>query len=221
MRLEEVLKSLKKGERYDLVKLWKEMPVKLGGILSFISINERLVSVRVKESKFVSLFTGVGEIYLKASEHYYLRCKSLKVQDYDVYLSVEDYQEAPPFIFRRHVRVVPLEREDIKVHVNLQEGKIEAYVVDISEGGMGIVVDGERAPTLLKEMERSNKLPLSMELTGETILELYGEIRNVNLLEEGSIRLGLQFIEAPSSVLEPIRQYVMRVQRHRLGGLSI
>lgn len=224
MRIVDLLKSMKKGEGYEITTLWREMPVKTKGVLLSIDLKESIIDLDLSKCKFRELFVG-KDIYLKFSQEHYLRGSALKLEKGTVLqVLAKSLEKPPPFVLRRFLRIIPPPDERVMVSICIEEKEciLDAPALDISEGGLGVVLDKEKATLLLGDLkgqtEEECKRPevsIHVKLPLEGALNLRAEIRNINI-EGQVVRVGMKYLLKSEDEVEPIRRFIIRVQKKLL-----
>ncbi len=116
---------------------------------------------------------------------------------------------------REYYRLVTSVVNPVKCMINTEAGMLEALVVDISIGGVGILAYQENGE--LTAGETYHGCRISLPGAGEFALSLAVCTTFEITLKNGrhTNRAGCQFIELPPSVETEIQRYIIRVDRER------
>lgn len=116
---------------------------------------------------------------------------------------------------REYYRLVTSVVNPVKCMINTGEGMLEALVVDISIGGVGILAYQENGE--LAAGETYHGCRISLPGSGEFALSLAVCTTFEITLKNGrhTHRAGCQFIDLPPSVETEIQRYIIRVDRER------
>lgn len=116
---------------------------------------------------------------------------------------------------REYYRLVTSVVNPVKCMINTEAGMLEALVVDISIGGVGILAYQENGE--LTAGETYHGCRISLPGSGEFALSLAVCTTFEITLKNGrhTHRAGCQFIDLPPSVETEIQRYIIRVDRER------
>lgn len=165
-----------------------------GGLVSFNTAHDQ---VRV-------LFTSPALSLVDVSGERLLRAKFPK--------------EMLRFQRREYYRLAAPLTHPVKCLINLENGILEALVLDISIGGLGVLSYSQDVE--FHEGDIYNGCRLSLPGAGTYVVSL--QIRTIyeQSLRSGAIshRVGCQFIHLAASVENVIQRYIIRVERERRLG---
>lgn len=116
---------------------------------------------------------------------------------------------------REYYRLVTSVVNPVKCMINSEQGMLEALVVDISIGGVGILAYQDSGE--LNAGETYHGCRISLPGSGEFALSLEVCTTFEITLKNGrhTHRAGCQFIDLPASVETEIQRYIIRVDRER------
>lgn len=116
---------------------------------------------------------------------------------------------------REYYRLVTSVVNPVKCMINTEQGMLEALVVDISIGGVGILAYQESGELNAGEVYHGCRI--SLPGSGEFALSLEVCTTFEITLKNGrhTHRAGCQFIDLPASVETEIQRYIIRVDRER------
>ncbi|MDO9225534.1 MAG: flagellar brake protein [Pseudomonadota bacterium] len=116
---------------------------------------------------------------------------------------------------REYYRLVTSVVNPVKCMINTEQGMLEALVVDISIGGVGILAYQESGELIAGETFHGCRI--SLPGSGEFALSLSVCTTFEITLKNGrhTHRAGCQFIDLPPSVETEIQRYIIRVDRER------
>lgn len=116
---------------------------------------------------------------------------------------------------REYYRLVTSVVNPVKCLINTEQGMLEALVVDISIGGVGVLAYQESGE--LSAGETYHGCRLSLPGSGEFALSLAVCTTFEITLKNGrhTHRAGCHFIDLPASVETEIQRYIIRVDRER------
>lgn len=228
MSLVDILSDIKSGREYEVITSWKEIPIRLKLGVRWVSPQERFVSFDFTGCKFKHVFSDQTPVYIKIGE-LFLLCKVFSNIRDELVLEVDSPVPAPPIVLREFIRVQPTEREPVYVSFCLNDDCVmRLQAVDISESGVGVVVQGEDASRIMDVLSQiaadiqriHTPLDVEIELPRDGTVRAKGELKNI-IGGQGNVyvRLGLK-INLEESQRKKIRQYIMRRQREILDQLK-
>lgn len=221
----ELLKSVKVGEKYEIITAWQGVPVKIKRKVRWVSVPDRLISFDFSDCKFRRAFSN-EKVHVKLNE-LYLECDIFSNIRDELVLHVNTVSPPPPVVIREFVRVVPSESKPVYVSFCAGENCIvSAKAVDVSESGVGLMLSKEDVTKLLSmlgsaEGETYHKtFSMIIDLPEEGSISAVGELKNILDKENGIyFRLGFK-IELKPSDLKKLRSYIMKRQREILDKLK-
>ncbi len=226
----ELLRNIEKGDTYEVIVSWKEIPIKVKLKVRWVSPQERFISFEFKDCRFKSIFSADKEVYVKLGDVYLLTEVFSNLRD-ELVLEVESITPPPPIVMREFVRVQTSEKEPVYVIFYLdEENTLLVKATDISEMGVGVLIDKGQVERLLSSLDVPQEgssalihrsLPLLIEMPDGYKLKAEGELRNI-ITQEGAtyVRLGFS-IRLPERDLKHIRAYVMRRQKEMIEHLNM
>ncbi|MEO1766468.1 flagellar brake protein [Thiobacter aerophilum] len=118
---------------------------------------------------------------------------------------------------REYYRLVCPLREPLFCHIPLKSEPLEAQVVDISVGGVGLGNLAPNTPLLVGERYPG----CSLTLPGEGALLTTLEVRSLQdlALRNGGLvkRAGCRFVDLPAAQQAMIQRYIIRIDRERIA----
>ncbi|GEM_PF-737029 len=115
---------------------------------------------------------------------------------------------------RQSLRITVSEKMPIHVHVYKDDKPIKVLPVDISEGGIGIVVPLEFNPKLNQKVKLDITFPTGMSFNVE------GEVVRLEEASKGK-RLGLKFSNPKYRLIEEVNKYIMARQREIMNKIRM
>ena len=118
---------------------------------------------------------------------------------------------------REYYRLVTSLANPIKCIISTEQGDLEAVVVDISIGGVGVLAYQKDLPLHIDRSYHGCRItipgigPFAVSLNVRSVFHV--TLRN----GRRSNRAGCQFIDLPSSLETEIQRYIMRLDRERRG----
>ncbi len=231
MSLTEILGDIKSGRECEVITSWKEIPIRLKLKVKWVSPLERFISFDVKNCKFKHLFSDRSQVYIKVGELFIL-CKVFSNIRDELVLEADSPVPAPPIVLREFIRVQPTEKEPVYVSFCISEDcVVKVKAVDISESGVGVLVNQEEAGRLIdllsqivSDIQRIHTpFDIEIELPREGTVRTKGELKKHNNIigTQGDIYIRLGFkLDMEESQRKKIRQYVMRRQREILDQIK-
>lgn len=220
----ELLKSIKVGEKHEIITTWQGVPVRIKQKVRWVSVPDRFVSFDFSDCKFKRAFSN-EKVYVKLGE-LYLECDMFSNIRDELVLHVNMVSPPPPVVMREFVRVEPSESKP--VHVSFCAGEdciVSVKAVDVSESGVGVMLSKEDVAKLLSMLNNSEVEPyhktfsMVIELPEEGSISAIGELKNILNKDEGIyFRLGFK-IEPKPADLKKLRSYIMKRQREILDKL--
>jgi len=220
----ELLKSIKVGEKHEIITTWQGVPVRIKQKVRWVSVPDRLISFDFSDCKFKRAFSN-EKVYVKLGE-LYLECDIFSNIRDELVLHVDMVSPPPPVVMREFVRVEPSESKSVYVSFCTGEDCIvSAKAVDVSESGVGLMLSKEDLAKLFSmlnsaEGEAYHKtFSMVIELPEEGSISALGELKNILSKDEGIyFRLGFK-IEPKPADLKKLRSYIMKRQREILDKL--
>ncbi len=225
-----VSEILKEGNSYEIITKYKEIPIKVRMKLKWISDEDNLAGFDWKLVSYKKAFSTLDPVYVKLSEDKYLRSQVFSNLGKELVLSIEEITSPPEFIKRRFVRVEPHEKKPVVVIFNINNKKIKVNAKDISETGVGILLDRKKDREIIKFLEEElKKLKTGEFLECEIEINLpemgnvrgKGKLKNVIDFENGVYtRLGFE-ASFPKEDIYKIRKYVLERQKEIIQSLRM
>ncbi|SHK47838.1 PilZ domain-containing protein [Thermocrinis minervae] len=225
MDVKEVLRTLQPGQRYELLTVWKEIPIRTKLLLKWVSPNDMLVGFDYRECVFKNVIQK-GHVYLKVGDMYLETVIFSNIRD-ELVLEVLNLTSPPPVVMREFVRVEPSEEEPVYVDLCLEDRCIvNTKAVDISESGVGIHVSPDYSEELMKMLNFPTEdllhkaFDVHIKLPSGHVLEAKGELRNIIKDVEGAyIRLGFLIKLSPKDE-KLLRSYILKRQKEIIDKLK-
>ncbi|WP_457599993.1 hypothetical protein [Hydrogenivirga sp.] len=223
-----VSEVFKEGEYYDVITKYKEIPVKANMKLNWIDDEGRLLGFDWGRTHVRAAFSTLDPIYIKLTPKEYVQTQVFSNLGKELVLTVENFVEPPEFVKRHSVRVEPDENKPVMLEFRYDGRQFELSAKDISETGVGIMLDSERDRELidflqekldaLKEDEYI-EFPIRVHLPNEETASGTGRLRNVvGLDRDVYVRLGFE-VDFPREELTKIRKYVIDRQKEIIQSL--
>jgi len=226
-RISEVFR---KGNVYDVVTKYREIPVRARLRLNWIDNEGRLLGFDWGRTQLRCAFSTLDPIYIRLNQKEYAQAQVFSNLGKELVLMVENFVGPPEFIRRRSVRVEPDENKPVLIEAFFEERKLETVAKDVSETGVGVVLnaktDGDLVSFLrekfadLKENE-ALEFRVRIHLPDIGTAEGKGKLRNVvGLGKDVYVRLGLE-VSFPREELNKIRKYVIERQKEIVKALRM
>lgn len=218
------------GNSYEVVTKYKEIPVRVTMVLSWVEDDGRLIGFDWGRTHLKGAFSTLDPVYVKLSPKEYAQTQVFSNLGRELVLTVENLVEPPEFVRRRSVRVEPDENKPVEVEIAFDGKAIKTSARDVSEMGIGVLLDKKKHKDFIefieKELENLKEddfiefdirvhLPECGEASGR------GRLRNViGRGKDVYMRLGFE-VEFPKEGLNRIRRYVMNRQKEIIQSLRM
>ncbi len=226
-RISEVFR---RGAVYDVVTKYKEIPVKARLKLNWVDNEGRLLGFDWGRTNLKYAFSTLDPVYIKLDQKEYAQTQVFSNLGKELVLMVENFVEPPEFIRRRSVRVEPDENRPVLVEALFEDRKLETVAKDISETGVGVVLNTKahrEFVDFIKERFTDPKENEALEFRVRVHLpdigtaEGKGKLRNVvGLGKDVYVRLGFE-VCFPREELNKIRRYVIGRQKEIVKSLRM
>ena len=228
LRLEEVFRV---GNRYSIVTKYKEIPVRVNLRLNWVDEEGRLLGFDWGRTHLRGAFSTLDPVYVELSGEEFAQTQVFSNLGKELVLMLENFVGPPEFVKRRSVRVEPDENKPVRVVINADGVSVETKAKDISETGVGVILDKEahrdfidllediseglKAGDLGREFTIRIMLPSGEEAVGT------GRLRNViGLGKDVYVRLGFE-VSFPRKEITKIRRYVLERQKEIIKSLRM
>ncbi|RMD47698.1 MAG: PilZ domain-containing protein [Aquificota bacterium] len=201
-----VIEWIAEKKTLEVYVFYEEVPIKVKIELHDIDLEKEQIIWSFNE-KIAFALTKSRDIYFEYSEVIYVM--SVIIHDKEEMVTTLPTIAAEPKLKRNYIRVQTSEDDPIYVEID----GISTKVWDISEGGIGIIVES------LKDIEIGNQYDLNLSLSGKT-LKLKGEIVYIKEINKSNYKVGIKFLKVPSNVEDLIFKYILKRQREILKKLS-
>jgi len=114
---------------------------------------------------------------------------------------------------REYLRISVSDTLPLKAKLIVHEKPIEAIPIDISEGGIGLLIPG-------KDLESGKKVHLTLEFPTGRTLETEGEVVRVEDTSKGR-RTGIKFINPSKAFQNEVNRYIMARQREIMNQIRM
>lgn len=173
--------------------------------------RDEKLNAQLLASENVTFATTHDQVRVQFSSHQIERANYGREQAFRVALPTELLRLQR----REYYRLVTSVVNPVKCQINTEHGMLEAVVVDISIGGVGILAYQEGVE--LESGQVFHGCRIALPGTGEFALSLEVCTTFELTMKNGRIshRAGCQFIDLPPSVETEIQRYIIRVDRER------
>ncbi len=225
-----ISKIFKAGECYEIVTKYKEVPVRVFMRLNWAEDDGRLLGFDWGKTHLRAVFSTTDPVYVRLSPKEYAQTRVFSNMGKELVLMLENFVDPPDFIRRRFVRVEPDEHKPVGIEIEFDENRLETTVTDISEMGLGVVLDKKEHPEFIEFLKREVnndkredplELRLIVKLPEFGTAEGKGRLRNVvSFGRDAYVKLGFETI-FPKRELDKVRKYVIKRQKEIIKSLRI
>ncbi len=218
--LKELKDILKPGQLYYVMFRFKGLVVKRKMKLLEYDSKERFL-IFLSQNGNVSKLLPAGEsLYVFVDKwNMYVQASIFSERKGKLYLYIEDLVPPPPFVNRQYVRVEPDPGSPVKVELRFGDRCLKGEVKDISEAGVGVIIDRKNiTEEELIEIKNFKDIGATISLPNGNV-EAKLELRHILELDRYRVLLG--FSMKVSKLDERILQkYIFERQREIAKEIS-
>ena len=202
------------GKRKKLCVYFNEVPIKGEG--KIIGVEKNLIEWEVRDKKFLKALSLEREMFMQEDERW-LRLEVIDVEPRRNYLlTTKGMTDTTGKTYRNHLRVAvsPAKKIVVEVEDPITFETREYRAVDLSEGGVGIIVPKEEQ--FLKVGETYN---LTLRIYDQVLKTAVARGKVVRLEDKGKVlKAGIEFTDVVN--LREVVKYIIDRQREIAKFLS-
>jgi hypothetical protein len=218
--LKELKGILKPGQAYYVMFRFKGLVVKRKMKLLEYDFKEKFLVFASPNGNVSKLIPAGENLYVFVDRwNMYIKASIFSERKGKLFLYIEDLVPPPPFINRQYVRVEPDPGSPVKVEIIAGDRSFKGEVKDISEAGIGIILDRKNiSDEELIELKKIKRLEANISLPIGNIKAIL-ELRHILELDRYRVLLGFS-MKVSKLDERTLQKYIFERQREIAKEIS-